>query len=108
MTRLGRTNPVYSLATQIETEWAAELASHFGRTVDEVRHPVRPWFDFPQGRLRIELMDGSDIQFAWAFHIVSESKRTIAVFTEHCGHHLYPFHEARIFRDGRLVFQQSS
>jgi hypothetical protein len=48
------------------------------------------------------------VEFQWAFHIVSESKKAIAVFTEHCGHHLYPYHEAQIFRDEKLVFQQKN
>lgn len=105
---MARPYPVPSLAVQIEVEWAAELASHFGRTVDEIQHQVRPWFGFPQGHLRIELMDGSVVQFFHAFHVVSEIKRTIAVFTEHCGNHLYPYHEARVFRDDALVYAQST
>ncbi len=108
MTSTGHIYPVPRLAAQIETEWAAELASRFGRTNKEVLHRVRPWLDFPQGQLRVELLDGSVVQFAWAFHIVSETKRTIAVFTEHCGHHLYPYHEARVFRDDELVYEQSA
>ncbi|MDR7272496.1 hypothetical protein J2X20_005179 [Pelomonas saccharophila] len=105
---MARAYPVPTLATQIETEWAAELASHFGRTAAEILQPLRPWFDFPQGQLRIELMDGSTMQFVHAFHLVNEPKRTIAVFTEHCGHHLYPYHEARIFRDDVLIYAQST
>jgi hypothetical protein len=98
--------PVPSLATQIETNWAVELAAHFGKTSDEVLQRIRPWFVFPPGQLRVELMDGSTAQFFHAFHIVSEPKRTIAVFTEHCGHHLYPYHGARVLRDGELVYEQ--
>jgi hypothetical protein len=100
--------PVPSLATQIEADWAAELAAHFERNADEVLARVRPWFGFPPGRLRVELMDGSAVEFSHAFHIVNETRRTIAVFTEHCGHHLYPNHEARICRDGELVYEQRS
>jgi hypothetical protein len=99
--------PVPALARQLETEWASELAAHFGRPVDDVLQQVRPWFDFPGGQLRIELMDGSIVQFEWAFHIASEAKRAIAVFTEHCGHHVYPHHEAKVYRDGMLVYAQA-
>ena len=99
--------PVPSLARQIESEWASELAEHFGRHTDEVLQKVRPWFDFPLGDLRIELMDGSTVQFCWAFHIVSEAKRAIAVFTEHCGHHVFPYHEAKVYRDGQLTYAQA-
>ncbi len=99
--------PVPSLARQIESEWASELAEHFGRRTDEVLQEVRPWFEFPSGQLRIELMDDSAVQFFWAFHIVSEGKRAIAVFTEHCGHHVFPYHEAKIYRDGTLLYEQA-
>ena len=96
--------PVPSSARQLETERAPDLAAHFGRRVEDVLQQVRPWFDFPNGQLRIELMDGSVVQFNWAFHIASEAKRAIAVFTEHCGHHVFPFHEAKVYRDDVLVY----
>ncbi|MDO8387796.1 MAG: hypothetical protein Q7T13_15560 [Polaromonas sp.] len=100
--------PVPSLARQLESEWAPELAAHFGRSVGDVLQPVRPWFDFPGGQLRIELMDGSVVQFEWAFHIASDAKRAIAVFTEHCGHHVFPHHEAKVYRDGALLYTQAA
>lgn len=99
--------PVPSLARQIESEWAPELAMHFGRELEEVMQKSRPWFVFPAGQLRVELMDGSFVQFAWAFHIVCDAKRAVAVFTEHCGHHVFPYHEARVFRDGVLAYAQA-
>jgi hypothetical protein len=103
-----KTYAVPALAKQIELAWADELASHYGRARDEVQEKIRPWFSFPPGTLRIELMDQSCVEFRHAIHIVSESKYTIAVFTEHCGHHLYPNHDARVFRDGELVYEQIS
>lgn len=99
--------PVPSLAQQLEAEWAPELAAYFGRSVEDVQQQLRPWFDFPNGQLRIELMDGSVVQFKWAFHIASEAKRAVAVFTEHCGHHVFPYHEAKVYRDGLLVYAQA-
>ena len=98
--------PVPSLARQLETEWAPDIAAHFGRSVDEVLQQLRPWFDFPGGQLRIELMDGSVMQFERAFHIAGEAKRAIAVFTEHCGHHVFPYHDAKVYHDGVLVYAQ--
>ena len=92
-----------SLARQIEAEWAPELAEHFGQTTDDVLKKVRPWFDFPAGQLRIELVDDSIVQFNSAFHIVSEARRAVAVSTEDCGHHVFPYHEAKFCRDGTLV-----
>lgn len=106
MTEKGK-YPVPELARHIEREWADELAAYYGQQLEDVTAQVRPWFDFPIGVLKIELMDGSCAEFRSAIFIVSEKKRTIAVFTEHCGHHLYPYHDARIFRDGELIFEQA-
>ncbi|MEO7886045.1 MAG: hypothetical protein ABIR76_04840 [Polaromonas sp.] len=100
--------PIPALARQLERDWAPELATYFKQDVDEVLASIRPWFDFPGGSLRIELMDGSILQFKHAIFIVSESKKTVAVFTEHCGNHIYPHHEAKIYRDGTLVYEQLS
>ena len=99
--------PVPALAQQIEREWAAELAAYFEKTSEDVLSQVRPWFEFPHGTLRVALMDGSVVQFAYAIHIVSEAKRAIAVFTEHCGNHVFPYHEAKVHRDGKLVYEQA-
>lgn len=102
-----KTSPVPALAQQIELEWTEELASYYGRVPEEVAEKIRPWFVLPPGTVRIELMDQSCVEFRYAIFIVSDSKRAIAVFTEHCGNHLYPYHDARIYRDGELVYEQS-
>lgn len=100
--------PVPSLALQIEREWAPELAEHFGRRIEEISEQTRQWFEHPSGLLRIELMDRSVVQFHWAFHIVNEAKRAIAVFTEHCGNHVFPYHSSKIYRDEVLVYNQEA
>ncbi len=53
-------------------------------------------------------MDGSRVELNYAFALVSEARRAIGVFTEHCGHHLYPHHEARVFVGGRLVYSAAT
>lgn len=98
--------PVPALAQQIAREWASEIASFDVRPPEKITTDGHPWLRFSTGVLRIELMDGSEVRFSYAFHIVSEVRRTIAVFTEHCGHHLYPYYEAKIYRDGVLVYEQ--
>ena len=99
--------PVPRLAQQIEHEWADELAAYFNRPKEQVLAPMRPWFDYPPGRVRIELMDGSCVEFKYCVFIVSEAKQAIAVFTEHCGNHIFPFHEATVYRDGERVWMAS-
>ena len=56
-------------------------------------------------RIRIELMDGSKVEFRCAFALVNESQHAIAVFSEHCGYHVFPCHEAKLFHDGVLVYE---
>jgi hypothetical protein len=94
--------PVPRNAQAVIQEWTPELAEHFTCTVAEVRSSM---FSFPHDIL-VELMDGSTVNFRYAFALVSEAKRAIAVFTEHCGHHVFPYHEARIYRGGTLVYEQ--
>jgi hypothetical protein len=97
--------PIPRLSNQVVNEWAEELAAVTGRSKEQlVANPEG--IDFPGGTLRVELMDSSVVEFRWAFHVVSERNRAIAVFTEHCGHHVFPYHEARVFRDGQLVYEQ--
>jgi len=94
------------LAQSIIVEWAEELALRFGCSVEVMREQSTRWLSFPHGTLRVELMDGSCVEFRYAFHLVNEAQRAIAVFTEHCGHHVFPNHEARVFRNGALVYEQ--
>jgi hypothetical protein len=98
--------PIPALARQLEQEWAAELAAHLGCSEAEFRaNPVRH-LNYPCQRLRVELMDESFAEFRWAFALVSEERKAIAVFTEHCGHHLFPYHEARVVVDGKVAYEQ--
>jgi hypothetical protein len=98
--------PVPKMANLIESEWSPELAKHFGRTETEVLEKIRPWFDCSPDVIRVELMDGSIVEFKWSFYLVSESKKAIAIFTEHSGHHIFPYHEAKVFINGKLVYEQ--
>jgi hypothetical protein len=51
-------------------------------------------------------MDESFVEFRYAFYLISEEKRAIAVFTEHCGHFILPYHGARVFVDEVLRYVQ--
>lgn len=98
--------PVPRLAAQIAKEWSDELGVHLGCSAAEVRERFGALLCFPPETVRIELMDGSSAEFKYAFFIASDTKRAIAVFTEHCGYHVFPCHEARVFIEGRLVYEQ--
>lgn len=53
-------------------------------------------------------MDDSCVEFKYCTFLVNEEKKAIAVFTEHCGNHVFPYHEARIYRDGKLLWEQAT
>jgi len=89
--------PVPRIAHEILEEWATEVASSLGRSASELLGSGLGAQDFPlDHELRIALMDGSFVQFKCAFAVRSDKKRAIAVFTEHCGYHVFPAHEAVI------------
>lgn len=98
--------PIPSLARQLETEWAPELAAHLGCNEADFRSAPGKYLAFPSQGLRVELMDGSFAELRWAFALVSEERKAVAVFTEHCGHHLFPYHEARVIVDGQVTYAQ--
>jgi hypothetical protein len=98
--------PVPRLAAQIANEWSDELGAHLGCPSGDVRERPEAVMRFPLETVRMELMDGSAVEFRCAFFIVSKTKKAVAVFTEHCGYHVFPYHEAKVFVDGRLVYEQ--
>ena len=53
--------------------------------------------DFPCGQsVFIRFPDGSHALFRYAFAIVDETAGEVAVFTEHCGYHVFPAGEAEV------------
>lgn len=98
--------PVPRLAALTVSEWSDELAAHLGCSAIHVLERSEAVMKYPPETIRIELMDGSSAEFKYSFFIASDAKKAIAVFTEHCGHHVFPYHEAKVFVDGRLVHEQ--
>jgi hypothetical protein len=95
-------------ALQIINEWAAELSSRFDCSVDAINEQSKQLLSFPIETVRIELMDDSVVEFKYAFYLVNEEQKAIAVFTEHCGHHIFPYHDAKVFCDGNLMYAQKA
>lgn len=40
--------------------------------------------------LKIEFSDGSNSYFNFAFYLTDKEENEVAVFTEHCGYHIFP------------------
>lgn len=98
--------PVPRLAETIVLEWADELAAQVGRSAQDLRLNTES-LSFSHDTVRVELMDTSVVEFRNAFFVASDAKRAIAVFTEHCGHHVFPYHEAKVFLGGELRYSHS-
>ncbi|SBT10034.1 conserved hypothetical protein [Candidatus Propionivibrio aalborgensis] len=98
--------PVPRMSKIVIDEWSEELAARFNCTAVTLREQSSRLLSFPPETIRVELMDDSQVEFKYAFFIVSETRKAIAVFTEHCGHHVFPYHEARVFREGLLSYEQ--
>lgn len=62
--------------------------------------------DFPPGQsVSLRFPDGSHALFRHAFALVDEASGEVAVFTEHCGYHVFPAGDAeveilRVVQDG--------
>ncbi len=53
--------------------------------------------DFPPGQsVLIRFPDGSHALFRFAFAIADEAAGEVAVFTEHCGYHIFPTGDAEV------------
>jgi len=88
--------PVVQAAQAAEEEWAPKLAERAGVSPEVFRSAPIRHMHFPPEAVHVELMDGSVVQFKHAFALHWSEKRAIAVFTEHCGHHVFPDAEASV------------
>ena len=100
--------PVTRQATETIKEWSESLANRAKVTVEEFLVSPEQYMNYPISSVRVELMDGSQLDFRYAFALVSEELRAIAVFSEHCGHLVLPYHEAKVYQAGELQFAQSA
>lgn len=91
--------PVAQRIAALVVDWAEELSHLLGRPAEELRRAGLFAGDFPSGsELHIRLVDGSTLTFRSAFAAIRESEQALAVFTEHCGHHLFPLADAQVYR----------
>lgn len=80
-----------TVTQQILATWADELNAKLGRPTEAILRRGLSALDFRGNEdLKLTLPDGSSAYFRYAFFVVSPSRRQIAVFTEHCGYHIFP------------------
>lgn len=73
-------------------DWLVNWAAfQYGRSRGELRAG-----DFG-GCVRVSFCDGSHVLFEHSFCAVDEGNRELAVFTEHCGYHVFPLDDEATF-----------
>ena len=68
--------------------WKTKLKQYIHQHLDENRE--RPSAGDFKDNLRLDFPDGSHAYFRYAFYILDPDTNELAVFTEHCGYHLFP------------------
>lgn len=60
-----------------------------------------------QHNLKIEFVDGSKASFNYAFYWVDTENKEVAVFTEHCGYHIFNLLAVKLEtidkKDGKII-----
>lgn len=80
----------------IPDDWKPRLRAYLRARCGEDRDRLSA-YDFPAGQsVVIRFADGSQVLFHYAFAIPDEAGREVAVFTEHCGYHVFPLGDAEL------------
>jgi hypothetical protein len=74
--------------------WADKLKSYICEKLGEDRQELTAT-DF-RFNLKINFEDGSFAFFQYAFYILDQDNNEVAVFTEHCGYHIFPLYGAKL------------
>ena len=72
--------------------WKAKLQQHVAATRGGEFRGLSA-SDFSISAVAITFEDSSRVEFRYAFVIEAPELREVGVFTEHCGHHIFPLYE---------------
>lgn len=71
--------------------WKTALSERLGRSAEDILENSLLAADFPDGSVRVQFKDGSDLTFRRAFYVGATPAQGIiyrvAVFSKHCGYH---------------------
>ncbi len=88
-------------------EWADELSAKLGRTKEHVLQNGVRAADFRSTEdIELAFPDGSSAYFHSAFYVTDTRHGLLAVFTEHCGYHVFPLHGTTVKRITREWFDE--
>jgi hypothetical protein len=80
----------------VPDDWKPRLRAYLRARCGEDRDRLSA-SDLPSGQsVVIRFPDGSHVLFRYAFAVADEAGREVAVFTEHCGYHVFPAGEAEV------------
>ncbi len=73
---------------QLPEKWQDKL-KEYALTISNGKYDSLGANAFPKQKIRIEFEDKSFAVFRYAFYLLNEKEDEIAVFTEHCGYHIF-------------------
>lgn len=79
----------------IPEDWKLRLRAYLRERSGEDRDRLSA-SDFSNQAVIIRFPDTSHVLFQHVFAIPDEAGREVAVFTEHCGYHVFPFVDAEL------------
>ena len=102
---MGANSPIQTGQMEIIRFFAPELARLTGRPEDDLVKNGLSLRDFqPKAEVELRFADQSHAKFNFAFYIASREKNAVAVFTEHCGYHVFPYVDTTIVSTYRETF----
>lgn len=89
----------------IRQAFAPLLAARLGRSAHEIHDEGLRAGDFKIDEgVELELADGSSISLRYAFAVIDEQNRLVAIFSEHCGYFCFAMVDlVMIERKGEVV-----
>jgi hypothetical protein len=85
-----------AIGQEVPSHWRKHVREYIRARSGESREHLLA-HDFHPGRsVRLGFPDGSYVLFRYAFYIRNEEAGELAVFTEHCGYHVFPAAEVDV------------
>lgn len=84
-------------------DWASFLSRRLGRSPEQIICNGLSAADFACAKtVRIEIEDQSVCSFNYAFCLIDRGTQMLAVFSEHCGYHVFSVRAAAVWENDDL------
>lgn len=80
----------------VPDDWKPRLRAYLRERYGEDRDCLSAGDFSTEQSIIIRFQDGSQVLFRYAFAITDKPRREVAVFTEHCGYHVFPLGDAEV------------